>query len=108
MGVAHFGLSALDVSYNLLSYGIIVVVFFSPRFCIRKHLRFKALIWSSVVFPKVKVSDVSHGVVQGIVKKPYKFKLVDTHGRRKGYVYGLVPQIYAESDYRKGGLPAGY
>ncbi|CAH3149698.1 unnamed protein product [Porites lobata] len=57
---------------------------------------------------KVKVSDVSHGVVQGIVKKPYKFKLVDTHGRRKGYVYGLVPQIYAESDYRKGGLPAGY
>ena len=54
------------------------------------------------------MSDVSHGVVQGIVKKPYKFKLVDTHGRRKGYVYGLAPQIYAESDYRKGGLPAGY
>lgn len=57
---------------------------------------------------KVKVSDVSHAVVQGIVKNPYKFKMVDSHGRRKGYVYNLIPQIYAESDYRKGGLPAGY
>lgn len=57
---------------------------------------------------QVKVSDVSHGVVQGIVKNPHKFKMVDSHGRRKGYVYSLVPQIYAESDYRKGGLPAGY
>ena len=57
---------------------------------------------------QVNVSDVSHGVVQGIVKNPHKFKMVDNHGRRKGYVYSLVPQIYAESDYRKGGLPAGY
>ncbi|KAL9980030.1 hypothetical protein ACROYT_G008566 [Oculina patagonica] len=57
---------------------------------------------------KVKVSDVSHGVVQGIVRNRYKFKLVESHGRRKGYVYSLIPQIYAESDYRKGGLPAGY
>ncbi|XP_068678858.1 glutathione hydrolase 1 proenzyme-like [Montipora capricornis] len=57
---------------------------------------------------KVEVSDVSHGVVQGIVKNPHKFKMVDSHGRRKGYVYSLIPQIYAESDYRKGGQPAGY
>ncbi|KAJ7387648.1 hypothetical protein OS493_000985, partial [Desmophyllum pertusum] len=56
----------------------------------------------------VNVSDISHGVVQGIVKNPHKFKKLDTHGKRKGYVYSLMPQIYAESDYRKGGLPAGY
>jgi len=57
---------------------------------------------------QVNVSDVGHGIVQGIVKNPSKFKMVDSHGKRKGYVYSLVPQIYAESDYRKGGLPAGY
>ena len=54
------------------------------------------------------MSDVSHGVVQGIVKNPHKFKLLDNRGKRKGYVYSMIPQIYAESDYRKGGLPAGY
>ncbi|KAJ7387646.1 hypothetical protein OS493_000982 [Desmophyllum pertusum] len=57
---------------------------------------------------QVNVSDISHGVVQGIVKNPRKFKKLDTHGKRKGYVCSLMPQIYAESDYRKGGLPAGY
>lgn len=57
---------------------------------------------------KVNVSDISHGVVQGIVRNPHKYKLIDNRGKRKGYVYGLVPQIYAESDYRKGGQPAGY
>ncbi|KAJ7387643.1 hypothetical protein OS493_000979 [Desmophyllum pertusum] len=57
---------------------------------------------------QVNASDISHGVVQGIVKNPHKFKKLDTHGKRKGYVYSLMPQIYAESDYRKGGLPAGY
>ena len=54
------------------------------------------------------MSDISHGVVQGIVRNPHKYKLIDSRGKRKGYVYGLVPQIYAESDYRKGGQPAGY
>lgn len=57
---------------------------------------------------KVEVSDESHGVVQGIVKNPHRFKIVDNHGKRKGYVYSLIPKIYAESDYRKGGQPAGY
>ncbi|PFX13221.1 Gamma-glutamyltranspeptidase 1 [Stylophora pistillata] len=57
---------------------------------------------------KVNVSDISHGVVQGIVRNPHKYKLIDNRGKRKGYVYGLIPQIYAESDYRKGGQPAGY
>lgn len=54
------------------------------------------------------MSDESHGVVQGIVKNPHRLKMVDGHGKRKGYVYGLIPKIYAESDYRKGGQPAGY
>ncbi|XP_074635710.1 glutathione hydrolase 1 proenzyme-like [Acropora palmata] len=57
---------------------------------------------------KVEVSDESHGVVQGIVKNPHRFKVIDYHGKRKGYVYSLIPKIYAESDYRKGGQPAGY
>ncbi|EDO44635.1 predicted protein [Nematostella vectensis] len=57
---------------------------------------------------KVNVSDTSHGVVQGVVKIPYKYLKTDNHGKRKGYVHRMLHQVYAESDFRKGGLPAGF
>ncbi|XP_020905523.1 glutathione hydrolase 1 proenzyme isoform X2 [Exaiptasia diaphana] len=58
---------------------------------------------------KVDVSDTSHGVVQAVVKNPIRFTANDlTKGKRKGYVHRFMSQVFAESDYRKGGLPAGY
>ncbi|KAK3737541.1 hypothetical protein QZH41_010649 [Actinostola sp. cb2023] len=57
---------------------------------------------------KVNVSDTSHGVVQAIVKNPARFTSSDRHGSRKGYVHRIMSKVFAESDYRKGGIPAGY
>jgi hypothetical protein len=57
---------------------------------------------------QVNVSDISHGVVQAVAKIPYKSLQSDIHGKRKGYVHRILSQVYAESDHRKGGLPAGY